>query len=234
MSESVIGGTNTDRGKTKGFSTMSMTLKSLVISSLICLCVSCYCHNGWISFPSIKQKNFRLSERAGAPLTLAVNAYYSHSESKHWAILWYTTGPGSPWSSRWSWDVITLLCFTESVQPECPSERTFQLQAGLCVQTQPIKWSEPLIISGPHVLKKEPFHAAYIGKSMTLTYNGEVSVHNYDPRINTMWLRFDVKARKSRSKVASIVKKLYSVLQKDENAADAIDCFKPLLDNQTK
>ena len=109
----------------------------------------------------------------------------------------------------------------------------YELEHGLAISTSGLGRDDPMRrrIDRLRRLEKQFFKGDGLSGAILLTYNGRVSgKSNYDEGSDMNWLRFEVKGKKNREKVATIVKRLYQVLEKEQHATDAVECLAPLAD----
>ena len=126
--------------------------------------------------------------------------------------------------------MIVLLCLKENV---CGIMTFYELEHGLAISTSGLGRDDPMRrrIDRLRRLEKQFFKGEGLSGAILLTYNGRVSgKSNYDEGSDMNWLRFEVKGKKNREKVATIVKRLYQVLEKEQHATAAVECLAPLAD----
>lgn len=204
---------------------MSIKLKILFAGLLLSLCGSC---DRGIPF-SLTSPNFVWSERSTYPLYRYVSAYHCNDGKQYWVVL-RCKGSGQLGGSDW----LVLLCLKEDVSGTLI---VYQLQHGLALLTYGLA-KNPSVegeIVRLRILDDEFFHGESCSGRIVLAYNGKVfGKSNFDDGTDKTWLRFEVKPRKNTHKVVSIVRNLYPLLEKEEQATDVRECLTPLLDTQRK
>ncbi len=203
-----------------------MIVKVLVVVLALCACVSC--DRGVGIFPG--PTNFAWSECPAESLDTHVDGHFYGREEELWAVLRWK---GS--ALRTGEDVVVLLCLKETTNKMHP---VYQLDHGLLVLTRSAFTKDQDIegrINRLRVLDKKWFSCETCSRGICLTYNGLVFGKSNrsevtDEGTDRLQLRFEVNGRKNRTKVFSIVKGLYPLLEKEKDAQGILVCLAPLLE----
>jgi hypothetical protein len=192
---------------------------------LFCLCMSCD-----IGIPfSLTPCNFAWSECPTDSPNRYVNSYYSKDGKRYWVVL-RCKGSGQVAGADW----LVLLCLKENARGKLT---VYRLQHGLVLLTYGLEKAPSFEgeIVRLRLLKNPLFEGELHSGRMVLSYNGEVyGKSNYDDGTGKKWLRFEVKPKRNRQKVVSILKALYPLLEKEKHAHDVLECLSPLLDDERK
>lgn len=209
----------------KGPICSSTNLLLLLTGLLLCFCTSCDTGFPFSALPSLRSNNFVWAESPDSPFDEAVDAYYYQRGPAYWVVL-QKTGTVVPLGGHYA--RVVLICFNETTA--C-GKVVYQLQAGLLINAFGIVDGYPAGSAETRVLKSEAFVTRRHRRSIKLAYNGEV----YSPghigggAVSKDRLRFEVRPKKSRDKVLSMIKKLHPSLEQEPDASAVLACLDPLI-----